>query len=191
MRSLDTDNQGETTASGAMERLDVLLVYEDFSTGLQARKAFEQVARQLELEGDFNVDLWRLDLLREPALLERAANKAAKSDIVFLSAHGRGELPETINLWLTQWLERRGGKPCALVMLLDTLVGGSAAANLTLVGLRATALAAGVDVFLHAAEELPTERQSALDEIHRHTETRTALPHGILQRPTSVSGLGH
>jgi len=59
----------------------VLLVYEDFSTGLRARQTFEEVASQLELDADFEVNLWRFDLLRESALRERAAIEAAKADM--------------------------------------------------------------------------------------------------------------
>lgn len=182
MTSFDIDNEGEAAGGEARGRLDVLLVYEDFGTGLRARRAFEQVARQLELEADFNVDLWKLDLLHEPALLELVANEAAKAHIVFLSAHGQGELPGTANLWLQQWLERRGGEPCALVVLLDRPAGDTAAANQTLEALRATALAAGVEVFLPAAEALHTERQSALDENHPHPETRAGRPGEIVRR---------
>jgi hypothetical protein len=109
MTFLDIDNEGAAAVGEAMGRLDVVLVYEDFSTGLRARQAFEQVVRQLEMEADFNVDLWEFDLLREPALRERAAKEAAKANILFLSAHGQGELPGTVNLWLKQWLEHRGG----------------------------------------------------------------------------------
>lgn len=193
MISLYVDNESKAAAGEAIGGVDVLLVYEDFSTGLRARQVFEQVARQLELEADFNVDLWKFDLLREPALLEWAANEAVKADLVFLSAHGQGELPGTVNMWLRRWLERRGGEPCALVVLIDTLAGDTGAANQMLEALRATALAAGVDVFLHAAEALPTERQPVLDEIHPYPETRTASPdelfHGVELHPNRDWGI--
>ena len=159
MRSLDTDSEGKTTAGAARDRLNVLLVYEDLSTGLRARWVFEQTAGQLEVEADFNVDLWKFDLLREPALLQRAATEAAKADIVFLSAHGHGELPSAVDLWLKEWLERRGEEPCALAVLLDEAAGDTAATNQTLQALHAAAMARGVQVFLHADEAPQTRRQ--------------------------------
>jgi hypothetical protein len=179
MRWLDTHSQGRTTAGAAMGRLNVLLIYEDLSTGLRARWAFEQTARQLEGEADFYVDLWKFDLLCEPALLQRAANDAAKADIVFLSAHGQGELPGTVNVWLKQWLERRGGEPCALAVLLDEGAGDNAAADQALQALQAMALAGGVQVFLNAGEALQTRWQSALDEVQRHPEAVTMMPAGM------------
>jgi uncharacterized protein YozE (UPF0346 family) len=157
-------------------RLDVLLAYEDFSTGLRARQSFEKVARQLELNAAFKVNLWRFDLLREPGFLERATTEAANADIVFLSAHGRGELPGMAKLWLEHWFERRGAEPCALVVLLDMLAGDTAAVNQVWETLRAAAVAAGVDVFLHAAEAFQTGGQPAADEIRAHPESRPAPP---------------
>lgn len=180
MSFLDIDKDREAAVGEARARLHVVLVYEDFSTGLRARQAFQPVARQLEVDADINVGLWNFDLLREPALLERAATEAAKADIVFLSAHGQGELPGAANLWLKQWFERRGAEPCALVVLLDTLAGDTAATNRTWAALRATALAAGLDVFLPAPEAPQTERAAALDEITRPLEIRTALPDQLL-----------
>ena len=175
-------NDGEVAVSRRMPQLDVLLVYEDFSAGLRARQALDRILRQLELEADFNVNLWRFDLLREPALLERAANEAAKAWLVFLSAHSQGELPGTVNLWFKQWLERRGGEPCALAVLLDTLAVDPAEASQRLQALRASALAAGVDVFVQAADAFQTERESIARDLHRRGETRTALPEEILHR---------
>jgi hypothetical protein len=180
MTSVEVHNEGKAAAGEAIGGVEVLLVYEDLSTGLRAREAFERVARQLELEADFEVELWKFDLLREPALLELAANDAATADIVFLSAHGQGELPGTVHLWLGHWLERRVGAPCALVILTDTLAGAPATANQRLEGFCARAMAAGVDVFLHAAEESPTERQPVPDQIHPHAETRIALTDELL-----------
>jgi hypothetical protein len=178
MNALEIVNDHEAAPGEARARLDVLLVYEDLSTALRARQAFEQVRRQIEIDAE--VDLWRFDLFREPALLEWAATDAAKADIVFLSAHGQGELPGTANLWLEQWFERRDGGPCALVVLPDTPAGDTAAANQRWEALRAAAVAAGVDMFLHAAEARQPERQSTLDETRLRPETRGALAEGIL-----------
>ncbi|HWV99007.1 MAG TPA: hypothetical protein VNZ64_04865 [Candidatus Acidoferrum sp.] len=175
MSAFDLEYNGEAVNDEAAGELDVLLVYEDFSTGLRARRAFEKVACQLKLDADFKLGLWKFDLLREQALLERVATEAAQADIVLLSAHGPDELPEAAHTWFELWFERRGGEPCALVVLLDTLAGDTAKAHQAWEPLRAAALAAGLDVFLHPAEELQTERQSALDETRPHPESRAAL----------------
>ena len=180
MSSRDVDSWGDAAVGEARGRLDVLLVYEDLSTGLRARYAFEQVRRQLNPEADLNLHLWRFDLLRQPPLLERAAREAAKADVVFLSAHGQGELPGIVNSWLAQWAERRHGGPCALVVLLDTRGGDASTANSALEALRTRALAAGVNVFVHAPGTRQTEWDSASDEISPLPETPAAPPVHIL-----------
>jgi hypothetical protein len=69
-----------------------------------------------------------------------------------------------------------------LVVLLDTLAGDTAPANQTWESLRTAALAAGVDVFLHAAEPHQLDRQSAGDDIHSHPESRVPFPDEILDK---------
>ena len=157
--------------------LSVLLVYEDFTTGLQARLAFERVERRFESAADFKVDLWKLALLREPALLEEAVTEAARADLVFLSVHGRGgRLPALAHGWLGRWFERCFGRPCALVVLLEALAGTAPAMNPASDSLRAAALAAGVDMFLCTAPPLQTERPSALDQLQPPPDGLPSLP---------------
>ena len=105
-------------------RLDVLVVYEDFGTGLRARRALDQTAQQLTVEADLQVNMWSFGLLRAPALYEQAANEAAEADIVFVSAHGPDELPASLKLWVQRWLARKGGGPCAMDRSLVTVFTG-------------------------------------------------------------------
>ena len=119
MNSLKAENRGETPAREEKPGLDVMLMNEDFSTGLRARGLLDEVVNSLILEVDFQANLWRFDLLDEPALLELAANEAAKADIVFVSAHVQHDLPASIYLWFKQWLVRKGCEPCALAVVLD------------------------------------------------------------------------
>ncbi len=176
MRSLDTDSEDKATAGAGTGKLSVLLVYEDLSTGLRARRAFEETARRLASEADFNVDLWKFDLLREPVLLQWATKAAADADIIFLSAHGYGELPHAVDLWLKRWLESRGGGPCALVVLLDQEAGDNAAATQALQGLHARALAGGVEIFLQAGGTLRTQQPSTLVDVQRDAKATAIIP---------------
>ena len=73
MNALKTGNRGGAPAREARPGLDVLLMYEDLSTGLRARRLLDEVVTSLNLEVDFQANLWRFDLLGEPGLLELAA----------------------------------------------------------------------------------------------------------------------
>ena len=106
--------------------MDVLLMHEDLPAGWRAKQILDQVASNLDSKADFRVNLWNFTLLRDPALQARAVLDAVHADIVLLSAHGRAELPATVLGWLKEWLERRDGSPCALVVSLDSSFRDSA-----------------------------------------------------------------
>ena len=183
-------DESEAAIGEGRQWLSVLLIYEDFSTGLRAKLLCDQVVNSLKLEVDFRVSLWRFDILREPALLERATDEAAKADIVFLSAHGPSDLPTAINLWFNQWLERRRDEPCALVVPLDVNAQDSAVAAQVIGWLQAAAGPKGVTVFPHFGEPPPSEGDLTIEAIHRRAHTKTATLDDIQRWPGSNSHFG-
>ncbi len=175
VESRGTVDVGQTAADDGPPQLNVLVVYEDLGTGLRARHTFDQAVGQLGLQADFHVNLWRFDLLREPALLERAADQAAQADIVFLSAHGPGGLPAAVTSWLKYWLARKGSGPRALAVSLDIGARDTAATKLMVETLRAATLPAGVDEFLHFGEAPLKEWDLTIEGIQRRAEAPTTL----------------
>ena len=167
--------------SEGLLQLDVLVVHEDFVTGLRARQALDQTAQLLAAEADLHFNLWNFGLLRESALYEHASNEAAKADIVFVSAHGQNELPASLRLWVQQWFARQRDGLCALVVSLDAEAGDSPGVIQMLEGLRTAARMAGVDLFLHLGEP-QAQWESNLEDIQRRAETRTALLDGVLHQ---------
>ena len=127
--------------------LNALVLYEDFGTGLRAKQTLDGTVQRLVFDADVHVKLWRFDLLREPALYDQAASEVTEADIVFVSAHGQGELPVSVNGWLQHWLARKVGEPCALAMSLDAGAGETPTAAQMLEALRGMAEQAGVEVF--------------------------------------------
>ena len=187
MSLVDANPGSEAPAPEERRWLDVLLMYQDISTGLRARRLLDHVAISLKLEVDFRVSLWKFDLLREPALLEQATEEAAKADLVFFSAHGPRDVPAAVNLWFQRWLGRKTGEPCALPVLLDLNSRDTAATNLLLETLRALAGPAGVDVFFDPADT-PLAEWAAIDQdLRRRAETRTELLEKMPHRMESPS----
>ena len=120
-------------------RLDALLIYEDRSTGLRARRAFQHVLEQLGVEVDFTVELWRFELLSEPTVRNWVLNKTVEVDIIFVAAHGQRELPEAVLTLLKQWFTRKSDDPRALAVSLDSSVRETASTNQLLASLQAAA----------------------------------------------------
>ena len=159
------------------ETLSVLVVYEDLETGLRASEALDRTMQRLQAPVEVQVDFWRSDLFREAAFLQQVT--AQQADIVFLSTHGRGQLPRTLHSWLHQWFGCQGGEPRALAVLLDTKGRDLPGVTKMLEELSRAARLAGVDMFLHAAEP-KAEWERAIEEIHCRAETKTVLLDEVL-----------
>ncbi len=171
MNSLDRDDR--VLVNEKPLSLEALLVYEDLETGLRAKHELDQTVKPLEPDAQVQVNLWRIDVLGEPELRDRAAKQAAEADIVFLSMHGQSALPAPVNLWFEEYLAQKGSEPHALAVSLD------GQATQTAEALGAAARLAGADVFVHL-EEPQEEMESSIESIRYRAETRTRILDGFL-----------
>jgi hypothetical protein len=101
---------------------NVVIAYEDFETGKQAKRTFDFLAEQLKDECQFTNQMWKFDVLNIPKLREMAAKDAAGADIVIISCHARSELAPEVRAWIELWLAERN-EAIALVALLDSPPG--------------------------------------------------------------------
>jgi hypothetical protein len=99
--------------------LRVVMVYEDLCTGLRAKRALDRLPGDFMMSAGFQQRLWRTDLLRIPVLNEQAAREAGQADVVIISLHGNGELPEEIRDLFETWLKYKQERPYGLGVLLD------------------------------------------------------------------------
>jgi hypothetical protein len=97
--------------------LNVVIVYEDFETGTQAKRTYDFLVENVRPECQFTNQMWKFDVLSIPKLREIAVRDAATADIVVISCHG-GELPAHVKSWFESWLEK-SGTTLALVGLFD------------------------------------------------------------------------
>lgn len=96
---------------------NVVIAYEDFETGKQAKKTYDFLIENLGRECQFINQMWKFDVLSIPKLREIALKDAATADIVIVSCHD-GELPAQVKSWIDGWLAE-GVRPLALVALID------------------------------------------------------------------------
>ena len=97
---------------------NVLIAYEDFETGKQAKRTYDFLLQNLGQECHFEHQMWKFDVLSIPKLREMAARDALAADIIIISSHGGESLPEHVQEWIESWL----GQPTnsiALVALFD------------------------------------------------------------------------
>ena len=103
------------------QAINVVIVYEDFATGLRAKRLYDNLCRQLEPECEVNQSMWKFEVLAIPRLGAVAAEDAAEADLVIVSLHGDMELPDKVKNWLEKWIGEKGAQSSALVALFDDL----------------------------------------------------------------------
>jgi hypothetical protein len=167
-------DEGEAAKGEVQLTLDAMLIYEDLSTGLRAKRVFEHAARQFPMAPNFNLAIWRFDLLREPRWRKTALNEASVAVIGVVSAHGQQYLPRVAMGWLKQWLKRKSDESRALIVSLDDTSRGSASAAQTISWLQEQARARDVAVFPHFGDTLRWEGGLAMDGAENSTSAKTA-----------------
>jgi hypothetical protein len=98
---------------------NVVIAYEDFETGKQAKRTFDVLAEQLKNDCRFTNQMWKFDVLNIPKLREMAAKDAGMADIVIVSCRAKDELPPEVKAWVELWLAH-DNHAIALVALLDS-----------------------------------------------------------------------
>lgn len=97
--------------------LKVVALYEDFTSGKRVRATFNALARQFGQDCDFQLNLWRFDILRLRQVEEMIAQEANDADLIIVSARHL-DLPAGFKTWLDSWRPAPAGRDRALVALL-------------------------------------------------------------------------
>lgn len=99
-------------------KFNMLVAYEDLSSGRQALQVFNSLANHFSTDFEFNNRMWKFDALAVPRMKELAVRDASKSDMIVVAlCSGNGDLPNGVKEWIEGWLERRQADPQALVAL--------------------------------------------------------------------------
>ncbi len=97
---------------------NVVIAFEDFSTGKQAEGAYDFLVANLSHEWQVASQMWKFEVLSIPELREMAAKDVASANLIIISSHGDRELPTDVKEWIELWLGHRGDT-VALVALFD------------------------------------------------------------------------
>jgi hypothetical protein len=58
--------------------LDAMLIYEDLSTGLRAKRVLEHAARQVPMAPNFNLAIWRFDVVAGGQLARKGSERSVR-----------------------------------------------------------------------------------------------------------------
>jgi len=162
--------------------LDVIILYEDFGTGLRAKRSLDLLPGHLRANAKLSTRLWRTELLSDPFLCEQAAREAAAADVVILSMHGQGALPVEVQAWLSCWLRHKEKRPYALGVLLDPAEVKQGGENAVVGYMQRLAATAQVDLFYGFSEAPMTQLDPAMEDIDRRAHQSSSLLDDMLKR---------
>jgi hypothetical protein len=162
--------------------LNVVILYEDFGTGLRARRSLDLLPNRLAANAPLSTKLWRIELLADPLLGEQAALEAAAADVIILSVHGRRGLPDEVRKWLSGWLAHKEPRPYALGVLLDSAEASKGSENPVVASMQRVAADAGADLFYGFAETSRRELDAAMEEINQRAHSSSTLLEDMLKR---------
>ena len=182
METITRSVPAESGGAAIPPLLDVLILYEDFGTGLRAKRSLDLLPHQLTADAKWNTKLWRIQLLSDSLLAEQAAREAAAADVIILSVHGRTPLPPEVRTWITAWLRHKERRSYALGVLLDAEEVSRGSQNPVVNYMQQVATIGGVDLFYGFSEAPRSELDSATEEINQRANYSSAILQDMLKR---------
>ncbi len=107
-------------------RLAFLATFEDSITGTRVKEFRQSLGRDLGRDCRLIEHIWLFNTFRLRELQEIAAEEAAASDLIIISAHRTDALPEEVRNWIDLWVRPIAQHPAVLVALLDPVEEGAA-----------------------------------------------------------------
>ncbi len=190
-RTLTLPPLNSSVESDSNAAFNVVIAYEDFETGKQAKNTYDFLVENLGHDCQFTNQMWKFDVLGIPKLREIAVKDAASADIIIISSH-RGDLPEAVTAWIESWLQQ-GVDALALVALFDRPEENPAQVQATRSYLEEVTRRARIGFFAHADQDSAGARVQDTLAVSRpsHINSRTiSALSGVVQRDLSAPRWG-
>jgi hypothetical protein len=165
-------------------RFEVALAYQDLPTGLHARQFLNHVLEHCQLDAEFSLTLWKLEMFHVPEIYDEGVKSAGDASLVVLSLRGDIGVERSTQKWLKQWIERRT-EESALAVLIDCDMQRLDSVGQTLFQLQELTRLSQVRLFVGFVPSVaPTAAPSGRPE-SEHTETF----HAVRNAPTHSPGV--
>ncbi len=168
---------------------NVVIVYEDFETGKQAKKTYDFLVDNLGPDCHLTHQMWKFDVLGVSKLREIAVKDAVNADIIIISSHG-DEPPPAVIAWIESWLQD-GVSALALVALFDRSESDNPQLRATREFLSGVATRAGIGFFAQPAgpPAITLADEAFTSPTHSRPGTISALS-GMVQRDLGIPRWG-
>ena len=168
----------------AKPQFNVVIAYEDFAAGLHAQETCDFLARNLERELTLDSQMWKFDVLGNPKLREMATRDAAEADLIMISTHGDGDLPQEVKDWIDEWTGQLSSA-IALVKLTDRNPCCHPDDDVIRSYLQSVAQRAGMDFFAQPDDWPDRGEDFSLEQISQRTHATSTLMAGFLTQNTA------
>ena len=97
----------------------VVVLYEDFSTGLRGKQIADFVTEELGTRADPDLVLWNINLIQEPRLNDMAADQAEDAELIILSLRDGFAFSLSTRAFVNRWLEKHTASQAALIAVFE------------------------------------------------------------------------
>lgn len=163
-------------------QFEVALAYQDLPTGLHARQFLNHVLEHCQLDAEFNLTLWKLEMFHVQEIYDEGVKAAAKASLVVLSLRGDIGLEISTEKWLQQWVEHRN-EESALAVLIDCDMQRLDSVGQTLFRLQELTHLGQVRLFVGFVPSIPPTAAPSGKPESEHTETIHAVRHAPPHSP--------
>jgi hypothetical protein len=155
--------------------MKALIIYDDFAKTVEANAALQQSAWYSDISVQWNITLWRVDMLKWPPAAETALTEAIDAHLIVFVGRCAQSPPLWLEHWLEHWAKCRQIENAALAVYCE----GSSDALLLPVSLELSrfAMRHGLTVLFddENVSRLPTEVEPTvsghhIDEAHNKVE---------------------
>jgi len=119
LRRTATQTGTVNASPGVDYALKVALVYQDTATRLWAGRVREILGNAVG-GAALSCTEWEIGALRQHGVFADGVAALARADLIVMAIHDATCFPAEFYLWVNLWLQQRGGRPGALVVLLGT-----------------------------------------------------------------------
>ena len=99
--------------------MKALIIYQDPASAARVNLAMQRAGQNADASVQWNIRLWRVDLLKFPPSAEEALADAVDTHLIVFAGGIKQSLPFWLRHWLEYWAQRRQIKNAALAVSSD------------------------------------------------------------------------
>jgi hypothetical protein len=160
----------------------VVVAYENAATRERGITFCDQLVGRFWAKCEFDVSWWPFAMLDQAPAAKEAAERAARADLIVLSATPDGDFPLPVKGWVETWLNQRGDREGMLVGLMASAGESCVEEGQKHCYLRSAAHRGAMDYLTHIPQDISRSIPDSLDSYSKRADQVTSLLNDILHQ---------